>query len=158
MGEMQAVITKGQTITINSRDFGAIEVCEDDILHFPNGIFAFEDVTRFVLIRPLGEDTYPMWLQAVDAVTPCFIVFDPQKIVKEYCPQLSNNERALLKANEDTPLRFLSLAVVHEDYRKTTVNLKSPIAIHWEEKLATQVILPQSYAIRYSIYEQEESV
>ena len=46
----------------------------------------------------------------------------------------------------------LSIAVVPEDYKKTTVNMKCPIVINSDENLAAQVILPEKYEIRLPIY------
>ncbi len=137
---------------IMTRDFGKIEVDEKNIFTFPSGLFAFEDCRKFALISPLGEDVYPMWLQCIDAVTPCFIVFDPVKIDGNYTITLNSSERKLLKIEDDTEVRCLSIAVVPEDYKKTTVNMKCPIVINAKENLAAQVILPEKYDIRLPIY------
>ncbi len=137
---------------IMTRDFGKIEVDEKNIFTFPSGLFAFEDCRHFALISPLGEDVYPMWLQCTDSVTPCFIVFDPAKIDGNYTITLNSSERKLLKIEDDTQVRCLSIAVVPEDYKKTTVNMKCPIVINTNERLAAQVILPEKYDIRLPIY------
>ena len=59
---------------INTRDFGETEIDESTIISIPRGIIGFEETTRYTLLSPLGEDTFPMWLQAVDSVEPCFVV------------------------------------------------------------------------------------
>ena len=61
-------------IKINTRDFGETEIQESAVFSFPNGVFAFEDDRKFALLSPLGEDTYPMWLQSMDHQELCFIV------------------------------------------------------------------------------------
>ena len=55
--------TAGNKITIQTRDFGQQEILEEDIIYFPNGIFAFENCKRFVLFSPLGDEASPMWLR-----------------------------------------------------------------------------------------------
>jgi len=139
-------------VKINTRDFGEIEVSEDDIYTFPAGVFAFEDTRHFALISPLGEDVYPKWLQSTDDVAPCFVVFDPTIIDGNYKISLNAYEENLLKLHEDTPLRLLAIATVPENYRQTTVNMKSPIVINTDSRLAAQVILPQDYAFKLPIY------
>ena len=58
---------------VKTRDFGEINISEDEILEFPEGVYAFEDDHRFVLISPCGENKYPMWLQSLDNENVCFI-------------------------------------------------------------------------------------
>ena len=142
-------------IEINTRDFGKIEVDENSIFTFPSGVFAFEECRQFALISPLGEDIYPMWLQCIDSIAPCFIVFDPQTIDENYQITLNSSERKLLKLTDDSRVRCLSIAVVPEDYKNTTVNMKCPIVINADERLAAQVILPEKYEIRQPIYLKE---
>ena len=45
---------------IETRDFGTMEISEEQILEFPNGIYAFEDAKRFALIE-LEKGHYPAW-------------------------------------------------------------------------------------------------
>ena len=48
---------------IKSKDFGILEIETKDIINFPQGLYAFENITRFVLIE---KDGYKIkWLQAV---------------------------------------------------------------------------------------------
>lgn len=142
-------------ITINSRDFGTVEVSEDKVFTFPNGIFAFEESKQFALFSPLGGEQYPMWLQATEDINPCFIVFDPSAIDSEYSPALSQGETALLKATPQSNLKYLVIARVPEDFKETTVNMKSPIALNCDEKLAVQIILDKDYSFRLPIYKKE---
>ncbi len=137
---------------IMSRDFGKVSVESENIFTFPSGIFGFEEYKEFALLSPLGEGVYPMWLQSTESVTPCFIVFDPQLIDGGYEVSLNSSEKKLLKIDDNSKVRCLSLAVVPEDYKKTTVNMKSPIVINEDERIAAQVILPQNYDIRLPIY------
>lgn len=143
-------------IKINSRDFGETEVSEKAVFEFPNGLFAFEDDRRFALLSPLGEDTYPMWLQSTERKELCFIVFDPSLIDEGYNVVLNESEKKILSVNEGDEIRCLAIAKVPEDFRKTTVNMKSPIVINPKTNVALQVILPLDYPFRHPIYESGE--
>jgi len=156
---------------INTRDFGMLEVDDENIITFAVGPFAFEDAKDFALISPLGEEAYPKWLQCVDSLAPCFIVFDPEVIDDEdedfveemksdFFDCVSQNELHRLKIDEDSAdnndIRILVIATVPDDFKKTTVNLKAPIIINVEENLAAQVILSEEYTFRYPLYQDEE--
>jgi len=139
-------------IKLNTRDFGEIEINEESIFEFPSGVFAFEDTRHFALISPLGDSVYPMWLQSADDVTPCFVVFDPTIIDESYEAVLSKSEKTLLDIKEDTNLRYLVIAKVPEDFRETTVNMKSPIVLNADNNTGAQFILANDYTFRLPIY------
>jgi len=143
-------------IKINTRDFGETEVNESAVFSFPNGVFAFEDDRNFALLSPLGDDTYPMWLQSMDHQELCFIVFDPALIDDTYQVTLNPGEKRILGVKDGDKIRCLTIAKVPEDFRQTTVNMKSPIVINPETNTALQVILPLDYPFRHPIYESEE--
>ena len=124
---------------IETRDFGTMEIGEEQIIEFPNGIYAFEDAKKFAFIE-LEKGHFPAWLQCVDSVKPCFIVFDPWLICKDYEITLNSGEKAMLEVNDKTNLQ------------ETTVNLKSPIVINMDTKKAAQVILPKNYPYRQPIF------
>lgn len=140
---------------IETRDFGTMEVSEEQLITFPDGLYAFEDSKHFALIAP-KENKYPMWLQCTDSLKPCFIVFDPQLFAENYQISLGEGEKAILKINDDSKLMVLCIANVPEDFKDTTVNMKSPIVINMDNKLAMQIILPHNYPYRHPIYQKPE--
>jgi len=149
---------------IDTRDFGDIEVNDEELITFPAGLFAFEDLRKFALISPLGEDVYPKWLQSVEDLTPCFVVFDPEIIEENYVVKLESFEEKLLKLDggltdkNSNDLKFLAIATVPDDFKKTVVNMKAPIVINMANRLATQVILPSdcNYDFRFRLYENSD--
>lgn len=137
---------------IETRDFGKQMVSESDIINFPRGLFAFEDSKRFVLLSPLGDEASPMWLQSADSATPCFIVFKPKELLENYEPEPLDEDLEVIQLDKKDEIEVLSLAVIPEDYKKTTINIKSPIIINRNKKIAVQAILPQDYSLRLPIY------
>ncbi|MCL2037050.1 MAG: flagellar assembly protein FliW [Oscillospiraceae bacterium] len=148
-------------MTINTRDFGEIEVGKENLLTFPAGIFAFEDVKTFALISPLGEDVYPKWLQSTEDVTPCFVVFDPCIVMEDYSVNPKTFERSTLKTLKISPdssdnisIRLLAIATVPNDFKKTTLNLKAPVVINTANNHAAQVILNEEQEFRFPLYRE----
>ncbi|MCL2754520.1 MAG: flagellar assembly protein FliW [Oscillospiraceae bacterium] len=141
-------------MTIITRDFGEVEIAQEEILTFPAGLFAFEDLRQFVLLSPLGEDVFPKWLQSTTGSAPCFIVFDPNVVCADYAVILENADERLLRAHSPDTLSILVLATVPEDFTKTTLNLRAPIVINTENNLAAQVILAD-YEFKHPLYKDE---
>jgi len=44
--------------------------------------------------------------------------------------------------------------VVAEDFKESTVNLKSPIIVNLDERRAAQFIAEEDYTIRYKLFEK----
>lgn len=141
-----------EQIKINTRDFGEIEVKKDSILTFTDGLFAFENLHRFVIISPLGKDTYPMWLQSVESVEPCFIVYDPVAVDSSYNPCPSDEDLKLVDYKAGDELSYLAIAVIPEDFKKATINLKSPVLVNNTKHLAAQIILDQEYSLKSPVF------
>jgi flagellar assembly factor FliW len=142
---------------IETRDFGPIEIQEDDIVHFPSGIYGFEDSKRFALLDT-GSSAGIMHLQCVDAPTPRFIVLDPFAIVEDYAPEVPEEALIKLRANSVEELSLLAIAVIPEDLNASTVNLKSPVAINFKEHLGMQVILGnRDYPVRFRLFDRERT-
>lgn len=139
---------------INTRDFGETEIDESTILSIPNGIIGFEDTTKYTLLSPLGDGVFPMWLQSVEKTEPCFVVYDPMLIYPDYRFEITDEEQALLQIDENTPYRCLTVAIVPDDYKKTTINLRCPIVINTRDNIAAQVIL-EDYEFKCPVYSEE---
>lgn len=141
---------------IKTRDFDELEINESDIIHFPNGIYAFEDQKSFVLIHYPDQDVAPMWLQSVDDPSLCFIVFDPILYVEEYSPNISAADMNALKAEKKDDIRYLAISVIGKDVKDSTLNLKSPIVININNNYAVQSILEDDYPIRFPLFSDEK--
>ncbi len=140
---------------IKTRDFGEQTISEDKIINFPHGIFAFEDERRFIMFSPLGDDKYPAWLQSVDNENLCFIVYAPEQIDDKYSVTADPESLAAAQLGENDKPQYLVLAVVPEEYKDTTVNLKSPIIINTDKMLAVQAIAAENYPIKFPIFKKE---
>ena len=144
-------------IVIETRDLGTIEIPESNIISFPNGIYAFEDIKSFVAISPLGESIYPMWLQAVERPSLCFIVYSPSEIIPDYKLDIDDNDLASIGYEDGNDICTLAIASIPENnFKKTTVNLKSPIVVNKTKMLAAQVILEEDYLIRHPLFSDEK--
>lgn len=147
-------------MVISTKDFGNVDIAEEDILYFPHGLFGFSENHRYaILFDKRNEDANPfMWLQSIDEGGPRFVVIDPRKFFSDY--DILNDEISLaisLKAKED--LRLLCIATVTENAKQVYANLKCPIVINAKDNIAAQIVLDdeEKYPIRYNLLKKEDS-
>ncbi len=139
---------------INTRDFGTVELDESELLFFPQPIFGYEGLHRFALLHYEETDAGISFLQSVERPEVCFVVLDPETLDIPYEPTISEETSSLL--GNVGPIALRVIAVVPENFRQTTVNMKSPLVINTENRLATQVILEEEYPLRMRLFETLE--
>ncbi len=140
---------------IETRDFGMIEIEQDNIITFKQPIFGFEDYTQFVLVSDSNMGNGICWLQSIEEKNICFIMMNPLEICSDYEPIVMQDVLFTLQAAPEDDLDCWVLTVIGERFQDSTVNLKSPILINHKTNYAIQVILEQDYPIRKAILEQE---
>ncbi|MBR1702226.1 MAG: flagellar assembly protein FliW [Lachnospiraceae bacterium] len=141
---------------IQTRAFGEVEIAEDKILTFENGIIGFPDMKRFTLIHDeeKGVGAGIRFLQSLDEPGFAMPVMDPLLVRPNYDPQV---EEALLKSLgtlTEENLLILVTVTVPSDLTKMTVNLQGPIVINVETRKACQPIVENiEYPIKFPIYD-----
>lgn len=133
---------------IRARDFGIIEVGEDRLYHFSQPLFGFEQYTDFAILNDeeLGESI--AWLQSTQDPELCFILMDPSNLKADYMPELPDGFDSLLGTGD---CFCWVVAVIPQDFRLSTVNLKSPVFLNPSTKIGAQIILEGDYPVRFPI-------
>lgn len=142
---------------IDTEHFGKIEIKEDDVITFPEGIPGFEDLRRFTLLN-MGEDLAGFfWLQSIDRPEICFVVTDPFAIYNGYQVEISDEDVELLGITSPDSVLTLAIMVIPDDPRDIRVNLKAPVVINPEKKLGKQVLQQnESLPVRYYLNRSEQ--
>lgn len=135
---------------IDTEYFGRIEIGDDSIITFPEGIPGFEELRKFTLID-MGEDLSNLfWLQSVERPEISFIVTDPFVIYNGYEVNIPDNDLELLEITKPETVLALAIMVVSEDPKDIRVNLKAPVIINVDKKLGKQILQQnESLPIRY---------
>ena len=136
---------------INTNYFGELEVDENEILEFEKGMLGFEELKKFVIIK--DSEIFIEWLQSVEDTTS-FAIMDPFVADKNYSFELPDKimEQLDIKSKEDVMIR--TVVIIPEDITKIRTNLQAPIIINAKLKKAMQIILDDSYPIRYEFYDK----
>lgn len=119
--------------------FGEIDISEEEILNFPEGILGFEEVRKYVLI-PMEEGNPLMWMQSVDEPSLAFVVISPFEFRPNYSINLSDKDVQFLDLKEPQDAEIFAIVVIPEDSSRMTANLQGPIVINKSEKVGKQII------------------
>ena len=137
---------------IATKYFGEIDVTEDEMIKFPEPILGFESSSGYILVRFYDEPDSFLCLQSTSDSETAFVLVDPTYIVENYTATLNPDDLRILQANDDTPLAFYVIAVIRDEWRESTVNLRCPVVVNTEKKIGKQVIMEDtSYSMRHLI-------
>lgn len=130
--------------TINTTRFGEIEVDEGKAIHFADGLPGFHDRKDFIILEHKPGSPF-LWLQSMDAPDLAFVLMNPFLMKSDYLQDLSTEEEALLKNENDEEIIVFSLVTIPRgEVKKATVNLMGPIVVESKSRKARQVILANS--------------
>ncbi len=125
---------------VNTTRFGPIEVSNDDLLEFSEGLLGFNDLEKFVLLDDPNDEIFA-WLQSCDEPSIAFPVLEPELFEDNYNLELSKSDLQSLSATEDSNLRSFCIITIPEDPARMTANLKAPVVVNIEKRLARQCVL-----------------
>ncbi len=133
-------------------DYGTVDYAEEDLLIFPDGIFGFPHLTRYLLLRMKESDDSILLMLSVEESHVVFVLINPFFLYPDYAPQLASEELACLKVADSEELSYYAICVVQSDYLENTVNLKCPLVINPITRHGMQVILKSSqYEYRHKL-------
>ncbi len=149
--------TEGLSVVINTTRFGQIEFNSEDIFMFPEGLLGFQDLRQFILLDDPNDDIFA-WLQSCELPSIAFPVLEPEIFGQYYNVSLTKNENELLKLTPEQKPTFMSIITIPDDPTQMTANVKAPIAINMNYKIARQCVLQDNHlAIREPIFVKLQS-
>ena len=141
---------------IKTRCFGEIDLSEDKILTFDNGLLGFEDYKRYTILfnNEDGREQTISWLQSVEEETLAIPVINPLLVKEDYDPTVEDELlKSLGELNDDNLLLLLTMTIP-ADLEQMTANLKAPIIISADTKKGCQIIVEnKDYEIKYKVYD-----
>ena len=142
--------------TIHTVRFGDFEVEEKSIVHFAQGIPAFEDEHDFVLI-PYDEESPYLFLQSCTTPDLAFLMTDPYLFFKDYEFEIDDaTEKKLgLEKPEDVAV-YVLLTIPGGSIKDMTANLMAPVIINQNTLDAVQLVLEKSpYQTKHRLFQQD---
>jgi flagellar assembly factor FliW len=142
-------------VTVDTTRFGSletIEVADEAIITFPEGLPGFEDLTELALIE--DQRFWPFsWLQPLTQSELGFVLMDPALFIADYQPEVQEPDLVGLDRVPDDIIELRCILVVPSDPKGTTANVKAPLLINRRAQRGKQVILMDDrYALRHPVF------
>lgn len=141
--------------------FGEVELDDNKILEFPNGIIGFEDFKKYAILYDEENEgkTRISWLQSLEEPALALPVIDPLAIVPEYAPTIEDELLKPLGDPADEDLLFLLAMTVPSDIAKVTANMKAPFIINAATCKGAQIIVDNAdYPVKFNVYESVQKM
>ena len=141
---------------IETKIFGAVEITDDKIITFENGIIGFPELKHFTLLHDdeAGTDAGIRFLQSMEEPGFAMPVMDPLIVKQDYDPVVEDELLAGIGELNENNLLVMVTVTVPSDLTKMSVNLQGPIIINVEKRLAVQLIVEnKDYPVKYPMYD-----
>ncbi len=134
---------------VQTTRFGTVDIAEDRIIDFPNGLLGFSTHKKFCLLQP-NDDACFFWLQSLEDPALAFVVTDPGMFVPEYSVPIRDEQSTSLglKTLEEAQV----FVIVNKVEKALTGNLQGPLVINTVSRVGEQFVLSEKrWATRHQL-------
>lgn len=140
---------------LSTKHFGDIEVDEESIIFFSEGIPAFEDVKKYVIIENPNPELPFNWLQGVDEPNLTFVIVNPYLFITDYEFDIPQATIDALAIENQEDIFICCIVTVPKNMSETTMNLKAPIIINTRQKKGRQIVMEtDEYEVKHKMFKK----
>lgn len=142
---------------VDTKYFGEIEIGDEKIVHFDNGILGFEDYKDYTILYDIESEgrSFFSWLQSIDEKALAFPIVNPFKADESYNPHVNDEMLKPIGSYTDEDLAVFLLATIPADVKETSVNMRAPLIINAATRKGIQLILDSpEYEIKHKLIKQ----
>lgn len=138
---------------INTDRFGELEIDEKRIIHFKDGIPAFEEEKEFIIL-PYDEESPYYFMQSLNKPDLAFLLTIPEIFFPEYSAEIDDETVEELKIGDaEKVLVYALITIPNGSVRYMTANLLAPIVINIENMQAKQIVMDKSnYTTKHRLF------
>jgi len=134
---------------IETTRFGSIEVNDERLITFEQGILGFPKQKVYALIQT-AENSAFYWLQAVNRADLAFVVCDPRLFVPDYRVPVRKEDLQLLGMESAEGAQVF--VIVNRVDSLLTGNLQGPLVVNVSTRVARQLVLSdRRYSTRHPL-------
>ena len=138
---------------IHTVNFGDLEVPEEKIIMFKEGLPGFPQLHRFAVLE-LEELKPFQYIQALDDPPISLFIINPFLVDQTYEFRLTDADMEDINSNNSAELAVYAVATIPENPGEATLNLMAPIVINDRDRCGKQVILHESkYSVRHQLFD-----
>ena len=136
---------------------GVIKYQKKEIILFPEGLYGFNHLGEFLLVRR-EKDTLFSYLQSITDVNITFIVIPPKEIVKDYNLILAKTDMEKIQVKSETDFQYYVIITIPKNIEEISANLLGPVVINTHLNIGAQFISQNvEYSTKYKILPQVQS-
>lgn len=151
------VLFSEDDLKVNTTRFGELQVNSEDIVSFSEGLLGFEKLTKFFVVDP-GDSTLILWLQSIEDESIAFPIIEPKIFKPDYVAKLLPADMNSVQIESVTEAKIYSILTIPSDITTMSANLKAPIVINNEKKIARQIVLQDNkLTVKYEMYKELKS-
>ncbi len=138
---------------VKTNRFGEIEIDDSRVVHFKDGIPAFEDEHEFVIL-PYDEDSPYYFMQSLKSPELAFVLTVPFLFFPDYTIEIDDDTVKKLEIKNQEKVELYSLLTIpNGSVRYMTANLLAPIVINDENMQAKQIVMDKSnYKTKHRLF------
>lgn len=115
------------TVTLESTRFGTLEVPQEAVIDFPNGLIGLGG-SRYALLARSDESTF-IWLHSLEDPALAIPVTNPWRFFTDYAVELSDDEAERIGIRDPEQTAVYVTVRAAESLEDFSANLRAPILI-----------------------------
>jgi len=133
---------------IDTQRFGTLQLNPDELFLFPQGLVGMESLRHWALLPDLNNPSVA-WLQSAVRGDRAIPLISPRAFVDGYRVHVTRRELACLHLNPNAEVYVLTTISGHVG--RLTTNLRSPLLLNLNRRLACQVITGDDQPIQFPL-------
>ena len=129
---------------VQTSRFGELDIEEERVVHFKDGIPAFEDEHEFIIL-PYDEESPYYFMQSLKTPELAFLMTVPFLFFPDYTFEIDDETIAELDIKSEDEISYYSLVTIpNYSLRYMTTNLLAPIILNTANMRAKQLVLEKT--------------
>ena len=136
---------------------GVIQYQKQEVIHFSEGLYGFDDLREFLLVRKDPNSLFS-YLQPITDVNTTFIVAASKDIIKNYSPKINKADMEKIEAKNDNDIQYYVIITIPKNIEEISANLLGPVIINKHRGIGAQFISQNTeYSTKHKILNQVQS-
>ncbi|MEN6327257.1 MAG: flagellar assembly protein FliW [Syntrophomonas sp.] len=145
-------------MNIQTALLGELEIDENEIITFRDGLPGFEKERQFIII-PMDENGGPFYyLQSATSPNLCLVIADPFTFFPGYEIEIADPDLQKIGVEQGNHnIAIYVILTIPEDFKLTTANLLAPLVINSDNRQAMQYIATKTgYSTRHLVFKPQK--
>ena len=137
---------------VQSTRFGELDIPEEQILDFPQGVLGFPAEKQFALMEYKPDSPFYI-LQSLADADLTFLMINPFAFFNDYEFAMDDALMAEIGVTVDNPPTVFNIATVKDTIANMTVNLAGPVLVNMRDRKAAQWVIEKTqFPTRYPLF------